>query len=111
MKKLIKTVFKKMRRILSPPTKPENINKSKHRPFRIIKKWFNKYVRCRLFGSIITTCIKDQIIRIVIYDIRMKLVNSQIIYVIKGEHSQQLVLSWLDGTPLSYIDKNGIKIL
>ena len=38
MKKLIKTVFKKMRRILSPPTEPENINKSKHRPFRIIKK-------------------------------------------------------------------------
>lgn len=100
-------LVKQIRRMFYPQTQPENIRKGKHRPLRVIKKWFNRYCRKRLLGSTIFTRIADKDISVVIYDIRMRKICSEIIYTIKGEKRQQLDISWEGGKPILYISKNG----
>ena len=52
-------LVKQIRRMFYPQTQPENIRKGKHRPLRVLKKWFNRYQRKWFIGS--TDCIYSRV--------------------------------------------------
>lgn len=98
---------KQIRRMFYPQTQPENIRKGKHRPFRVIKKWFNRYLRKRLIGSTVIVSINGNKLQLTISDIRLCKMAHQCVYRLKGEQSERLDIDLLSRKPISYTNENG----
>lgn len=98
---------KQMRRMLYPQTQPENIRKGKHRPLRVLKKWFNRYQRKWLIGSIVIASINGNKLKFTISDVRLCKMAYQCVYRFKGEQSECLDIDLLSRKPISYTHENG----
>lgn len=100
-------LVKQIRRMFYPQTQPENIRKGKHRPFRVIKKWFNRYQRKRLIGSTVIASINGNKLQLTISDVRLCKMAHQCVYRLKGEQSECLDIDLLSRKPISYTHENG----
>lgn len=99
---------KQMRRMLYPQTQPENIRKGKHRPLRVLKKWFNRYQRKWFIGSPIIASINGNQFQLTISDVRLCKMAHQCVYRFKGEQSERLDIDLLSRKPISYTNENGV---
>ena len=98
---------KQMRRMLYPQTQPENIRKGKHRPLRVLKKWFNRYQRKWFIGSTVIASINGNKLKFTISDVRLCKMAYQCVYRLKGEQSECLDIDLLSRKPISYTHENG----
>ena len=99
---------KQIRRMLYPQTQPENIRKGKHRPLRVLKKWFNRYQRKWFIGSTVIASINGNKVQFTISDVRLCKMANQCVYRLKGEQSECLDIDLLSRKPISYTHENGV---
>lgn len=100
-------LVKQIRRMFYPQTQPENIRKGKHRPFRVIKKWFNRYQRKWFIGSPVIASINGNKVQFTISDVRLCKLSYCYFYRFIGEQSQHFDVDWVSGKPISYTHENG----
>lgn len=100
-------LVKQIRRMFYPQTQPENIRKGKHRPLRVLKKWFNRYQRKWFIGSTVITSINSNKLQFTISDVRLCKMAYQCVYRLKGEQSECLDIDLLSRKPISYTHENG----
>lgn len=101
-------LVKQIRRMFYPQTQPENIRKGKHRPLRVLKKWFNRYQRKWFIGSPIIVSINGNQFQLTISNVRLCKMAHQCVYRFKGEQSEYLDIDLLSRKPISYTSENGV---